>query len=61
MKPYILDDASAFEYKRLDLMSKILDPGHADISRGGAGLAMPSVVRYPRVQGSQQRLVRQEV
>lgn len=26
MKPYILDDASAFEYKRLDLMSKILDP-----------------------------------
>jgi hypothetical protein len=26
MKPYILDDASAFEYQRLDLMSKILDP-----------------------------------
>ena len=26
MKPYILDDASAFEYKRLDSMSKILDP-----------------------------------
>jgi SAM-dependent methyltransferase len=26
MKPYILDEASAFEYKRLDLMSKILDP-----------------------------------
>jgi hypothetical protein len=26
MKPYILDDASAIEYKRLDLMSKILDP-----------------------------------
>src|SRR5918994_1069948 len=26
MKPYILDHASAFEYKRLDLMSKILDP-----------------------------------
>ena len=26
MKPYILDDASAVEYKRLDLMSKILDP-----------------------------------
>ena len=26
MKPYILDDASAYEYKRLDLMSKILDP-----------------------------------
>ncbi|MGF1473227.1 MAG: class I SAM-dependent methyltransferase, partial [Rubrobacteraceae bacterium] len=26
MKPYILDDASALEYKRLDLMSKILDP-----------------------------------
>ena len=26
MKPYILDDASAFEYKRLDVMSKILDP-----------------------------------
>ena len=26
MKPYILDDASTFEYKRLDLMSKILDP-----------------------------------
>ena len=26
VKPYILDDASAFEYKRLDLMSKILDP-----------------------------------
>ena len=26
MKPYILDNASAFEYKRLDLMSKILDP-----------------------------------
>lgn len=26
MKPYLLDDASASEYKRLDLMSKILDP-----------------------------------
>lgn len=26
MKPYILDDDSATEYKRLDLMSKILDP-----------------------------------
>jgi SAM-dependent methyltransferase len=26
VKPYILDDASAVEYKRLDLMSKILDP-----------------------------------
>jgi SAM-dependent methyltransferase len=26
MHHYILDDASAFEYKRLDLMSKILDP-----------------------------------
>jgi ubiquinone/menaquinone biosynthesis C-methylase UbiE len=26
MQPYILDDASAFEYQRLDLMSKILDP-----------------------------------
>ena len=26
VKPYILDDASAFEYQRLDLMSKILDP-----------------------------------
>jgi ubiquinone/menaquinone biosynthesis C-methylase UbiE len=26
LKPYILDNASAFEYKRLDLMSKILDP-----------------------------------
>ena len=26
MKPYILDDASAVEYQRLDLMSKILDP-----------------------------------
>ena len=26
MKPYILDDASAIEYQRLDLMSKILDP-----------------------------------
>ena len=26
MKPYILDETSAFEYKRLDLMSKILDP-----------------------------------
>jgi SAM-dependent methyltransferase len=26
VKPYILDDTSAFEYKRLDLMSKILDP-----------------------------------
>ena len=26
MKPYILDDTSALEYKRLDLMSKILDP-----------------------------------
>ena len=25
MKPYILDDASAVEYERLDLMSKILD------------------------------------
>src|SRR5687767_5918156 len=26
VKPCILDDASAFEYQRLDLMSKILDP-----------------------------------
>lgn len=26
MKPYILDNASAVEYERLDLMSKILDP-----------------------------------
>src|SRR5918998_1118814 len=26
MRPYILDDASALEYQRLDLMSKILDP-----------------------------------
>jgi SAM-dependent methyltransferase len=26
VKPYTLDDASAVEYKRLDLMSKILDP-----------------------------------
>lgn len=26
MRPYILDDASALEYERLDLMSKILDP-----------------------------------
>ena len=26
VKPYILDDASAVEYQRLDLMSKILDP-----------------------------------
>ena len=26
MRPYILDNASALEYKRLDLMSKILDP-----------------------------------
>jgi ubiquinone/menaquinone biosynthesis C-methylase UbiE len=26
MHGYIFDDASAFEYKRLDLMSKILDP-----------------------------------
>jgi hypothetical protein len=26
MKPYVLDDASTFEYQRLDLMSKILDP-----------------------------------
>jgi SAM-dependent methyltransferase len=26
VKPYILDEASAVEYKRLDLMSKILDP-----------------------------------
>ena len=26
MHKYILDDASAYEYKRLDLMSKILDP-----------------------------------
>jgi hypothetical protein len=26
MKPYLLDDASALEYQRLDLMSKILDP-----------------------------------
>ena len=32
MKPYILDDASALEYQRLDLMSKILIPGHADTS-----------------------------
>lgn len=26
MQPYILDDALAVEYQRLDLMSKILDP-----------------------------------
>jgi hypothetical protein len=26
MKPYINDNASALEYERLDLMSKILDP-----------------------------------
>ncbi len=26
MKPYILDNSSALEYKRLDLMSKLLDP-----------------------------------
>ena len=26
MKPYVLDNAAAFEYERLDLMSKILDP-----------------------------------
>ena len=26
MKPYILDDASAVEHKRLDLMPKILEP-----------------------------------
>jgi ubiquinone/menaquinone biosynthesis C-methylase UbiE len=26
VKSYILDDASAVEYQRLDLMSKILDP-----------------------------------
>ena len=26
MKRYILDNASAVEYERLDLMSKILDP-----------------------------------
>ena len=26
MQPYILDNAAAVEYKRLDLMSKILDP-----------------------------------
>ena len=26
MQPYILDDAAAVEYQRLDLMSKILDP-----------------------------------
>ena len=25
-RPYILDNASALEYKRLDLMAKILDP-----------------------------------
>jgi hypothetical protein len=29
MKPYILDNASAFEYKRLDLMSK-QDSGSLD-------------------------------
>lgn len=26
MQQYILDDATAVEYQRLDLMSKILDP-----------------------------------
>ena len=65
VKPYILDDASAFEYKRLDLMSKILDPwtrgyltmvgvaeGWHCLELGGAMAASPS--------GSQQRLVRQE-
>jgi ubiquinone/menaquinone biosynthesis C-methylase UbiE len=26
LRPYILDDAAALEYQRLDLMSKILDP-----------------------------------
>lgn len=30
MKPYILDNSSALEYKRLDLMSKILDPWTQD-------------------------------
>jgi ubiquinone/menaquinone biosynthesis C-methylase UbiE len=38
VKPYILDDASAVEYKRLDLMSKILDPWTRDYLIGlGAG------------------------
>jgi hypothetical protein len=48
VKPYILDDASAAEYKRLDLMSKILDPGHANTSSGlgsaRAGNALSSAV-----------------
>ena len=40
MKPYILDDASAVEYQRLDLMAKILDPWTREYLTGlgvGAG------------------------
>jgi SAM-dependent methyltransferase len=38
VKPYILDDASAIEYQRLDLMSKILDPWtHGYLTALGVG------------------------
>ena len=43
VKPYILDDTSALEYKRLDLMS---DPGPVDAGlphhdRGPRGVELP--------------------
>jgi hypothetical protein len=43
MKPYILDNASAFEYKWIDLMSKILDPWTRGYlaAWGYRGLAVP--------------------
>ena len=51
MKPYILDDTSTLEYKRLDLMSKILDPwtrGYLTALGVGAGLAVPGARQRQR-------------
>ena len=43
MKPYILDDASAVEYKRLDLMSKVLDPWTREYLRSVLGSARAGI------------------
>jgi hypothetical protein len=65
VKPYILDDASAVEYKRLDLMSKILDPwtrGYlttVGVAEGGIALSLAVVMAASR-SGSPTGLVRRE-
>jgi hypothetical protein len=64
VKPYILDDASAVEYKRLDLMSKILDPwtrGYLTmlVGEGWRSLSSAAVTAASR-NGSPPRLVRRE-